>query len=91
MTYREAIDLGEKILKEAGVVDAKNDAWLLLTMVCKIDRTYYFVHMDEEIDTESMLEFKSVLKKRSERIPLQYITGEQEFMGLNFKVNNNAS
>ena len=90
MTYREAIDLGEKILKEAGVVDAKNDAWLLLTMVCKIDRTYYFVHMDEEIDTESMLEFKSVLKKRSERIPLQYITGEQEFMGLNFKVNSNV-
>lgn len=90
MTYREAIDLGEKILKEAGVVDAKNDAWLLLTMVCKIDRTYYFVHMDEEIDTESMLEFKSVLKKRSERIPLQYITGVQEFMGLNFKVNSNV-
>ena len=90
MTYREAIDLGEKILKEAGVVDAKNDAWLLLTMVCKIDRTYYFVHMDEEIDTESMMEFKSVLKKRSERIPLQYITGEQEFMGLNFKVNSNV-
>lgn len=77
-------------MKEAGVVDAKNDAWLLLTMVCKIDRTYYFVHMDEEIDTESMLEFKSVLKKRSERIPLQYITGEQEFMGLNFKVNSNV-
>ena len=37
MTYREAIVSGEKSLGEAGIADARNDAWLLLTMACKID------------------------------------------------------
>ena len=34
MTYREAINLGEKVLNMADVADAKIDAWLLLEMVC---------------------------------------------------------
>ena len=55
-------------------------------MVCKISRTYYYVHMDEELTIEQANEYENVLKKRAERIPLQYITGEQEFMGLPFKV-----
>lgn len=90
MTYREAIDLGEGLLTEAEVMDPRNDAWLLLAMVCKIDYTYYYMHMDEDMTQEQVAEFESVMKKRVERIPLQYITGEQEFMGLTFKVNSNV-
>lgn len=90
MTYREAIDLGEGVLTEAEVMDPRNDAWLLLAMVCKIDYTYYYMHMDEDMTQEQVAEFESVMKKRVERIPLQYITGEQEFMGLTFKVNSNV-
>lgn len=90
MTYREALLSGEKILDMAQIVDAKNDAWLLMEMVCKIDKTFYYVHMDEEIAADEMKEYESVLKKRAERVPLQYITGEQEFMGLTFRVNSNV-
>ena len=90
MTYREALLSGEKILDMARIVDAKNDAWLLMEMVCKIDKTFYYVHMDEEIPADEMKEYESVLKKRAERVPLQYITGEQEFMGLTFYVNSNV-
>ena len=86
MTFREALEKGEKVLSREGIVDAKNDAWLLLAMVCKINRTYYYVHMDEELTVEQTSEYESVLRKRAEHIPLQYITGEQEFMGLTFKV-----
>ena len=39
MTYRQAIVLGEEELKKADIVDAKNDAWLLMAMACKIDHT----------------------------------------------------
>ena len=39
---------------------------------------------------EQTEEFRSLLSKRAERIPLQYITGVQEFMGLSFKVNSNV-
>lgn len=86
MTFREALEKGEKIFQIAGIADAKNDAWLLLAMVCKINRTYYYVHMDEKLTIEQASEYENVLKKRAEHVPLQYITGEQEFMGLTFKV-----
>lgn len=90
MTYRESIELGEKILAAANIEDARNDAWLLLAMVCRIDHTYYYMHMDEEMGEEQIREFELVIKKRSERVPLQYITGEQEFMGLTFHVNSHV-
>lgn len=90
MTYRESIELGEKILATANIEDARNDAWLLLAMVCRIDHTYYYMHIDEEMGDEQIREFELVIKKRSERVPLQYITGEQEFMGLTFHVNSHV-
>lgn len=90
MTYREAIGLGEKILTMAGIADVKTDAWMLLEMAAKIDRNYYYMHMDDEITKEQLEEYEWVLKKRSEHIPLQYIVGETEFMGLPFKVNSSV-
>ena len=54
MTYRQAIVLGEEELKKADIVDAKNDAWLLMAMACKIDHTYYYMHIDEEMTDEQM-------------------------------------
>lgn len=90
MTYREAIVLGETILQKADIVDAKTDSWLLLAMACKIDHTYYYMHIDEEMTEEQVREFEVLIRKRAERVPLQYITGEQEFMGLTFHVNSNV-
>jgi release factor glutamine methyltransferase len=90
MTYREALDNGEKELNRAGIGDARNDAWLLLAMVCQIDHTFYYVHMDEEMDAELLENYEGLIKKRKERVPLQYITGEQEFMGLRFRVNSSV-
>jgi len=90
MTYHDAMVLGEKTLNEADIADAKNDAWLLLAMACKIDHTYYYMHINEEMPEELLHEFDVLIKKRAERVPLQYITGEQEFMGLSFRVNSNV-
>ena len=90
MTYREAIVLGEKNLQQADIADAKADSWLLLAMACKIDHTYYYMHIDEEMSEEQVREFEVLIRKRAERVPLQYITGEQEFMGLTFHVNSNV-
>ena len=90
MTYREAVGMGEKILTEAGITDVKTDAWMLLEMAAKIDRNFYYMHMNDEITQDQLAEYESVLKKRAEHIPLQYITGETEFMGLPFKVNSSV-
>lgn len=90
MTFREAIAFGQEKLNSAGIAEARNDAWLLLSFVCKIDMTYYYVHMEDALSDVQEEEYKSVLNKRAERVPLQYITGEQEFMGLPFRVNSSV-
>lgn len=90
MTYKETIDLGIRILKLAGIEEAENDAWLLLSKECKMNRTDYYMHMKDEILPEQLNEYKVLIKKRAERVPLQYITGEQQFMGLTFHVNSNV-
>lgn len=90
MTYKQAEQKGEHLLQTARVMDAKIDAWLLLEMVAKIDRSFYFTHMNEEVEPEVLTEYERVLEKRAEHVPLQYITGEQEFMGMTFKVNSNV-
>lgn len=88
MNYREAVAFGSGILTEAGVMDPELDAWYLLQMVCKIERSYYYAHGEEAVAEDRMREYEIALRKRAERIPLQYILGEQEFMGLKFKVNS---
>ena len=90
MTYREAVEFGTKSLADAGVPDAALDAWYLLQMVCKIERSYYYVHGEEDITQDAQKEYEIAVQKRAEHIPLQYIVGEQEFMGLRFKVNSNV-
>ncbi len=90
MTYQEAVRNGEKVLNLANVMDPKVDAWMLFEMACKVDRNFYYLHMEEDITSEQQKEYEIALKKRAEHIPLQYITGEQEFMGLRFKVNSNV-
>lgn len=90
MTYREAVEFGTKCLTDAGVPDAALDAWYLLQMVCKIERSYYYVHGEEDITQDAQKEYEIAVQKRADHIPLQYIIGEQEFMGLRFKVNSNV-
>lgn len=90
MTYSELLKLGEKFLSMAEIAEARNDAWLLLEMVCKINRSFYYLHMKEEVGQQQISEYRNVLKKRAEHVPLQYIVGKTEFMGLPFKVNSNV-
>ncbi|MCR4842183.1 MAG: peptide chain release factor N(5)-glutamine methyltransferase [Eubacterium sp.] len=86
MTLQEGLFYGEKILEEAGVSDSKQDAWLLFAHVTGFDKVGYLMHADEEFYAHKKEDYVILLKKRAEHIPVQYILGEQEFMGLPIKV-----
>ena len=90
MTLEEALNFGKKTLEEAGIAEAALDAWYLLEHVGRFDRSYYYLHYREELKEDLAQEYESIIRKRAERIPLQYITGVQNFMGLDFKVNSNV-
>ena len=87
MTLEETLSYGRRQLQEAGIADAALDAWYLLEYIGKFDKSYYYLHGREEIDEEVLQNYQVLVKKRAERVPLQYITGVQMFMGLEFKVN----
>lgn len=90
MTYREFYEYGKRKLAEAGIAEAALDARLLLEYICRTDRNELIVHADRERSAIEETFYKTVIEKRASRIPLQYITGEQEFMGLPFRVNEHT-
>lgn len=90
MTYRQLYEYGVKKLEEAGVVEAKLDARLLLEYICHTDRNTLLVHGDSERNAMEEQFYSMCIEKRAARIPLQHITGEQEFMGLTFRVNEHT-
>ena len=90
MTLKEACDTGKQELAQAGIPDAALDAWYLLEYVTGITRTAYFAEPGMQIGDEQYKRYRSLIKKRAEHIPLQHLTGEQEFMGLSFRVNENV-
>lgn len=84
--YRE----GCKRLEAAKVPDAGLDAWYLLEYVTGISRAFYYGHPEYEISEEEEERYFSYIGKRRARVPLQHLTGEQEFMGLPFHVNEHV-
>ena len=90
MTYRELYDYGVGELKQVDISEAELDARLLLEYVCRTDRNTLLVH-GESVRSPIEEEFyKITIGKRKQHIPLQHITGEQEFMGLVYKVNEHT-
>lgn len=90
MTYRELYNYGVEQLSAVGIEEAALDARLLLEYICHTDRNTLLVHGDSQRNAMEEEFYKAVIAKRAERIPLQHITGEQEFMGLSFRVNEHT-
>lgn len=90
MTYRELYDYGVSLLEEAQVAEAKLNARLLLEYVCRTDRNTLLVHGDSVRSPMEEEFYKITIEKRRQHVPLQHITGEQEFMGLVFRVNEHT-
>ena len=90
MTYRECYEKGSRILNEAGIEESTLDARLLLEAVCGTDRNDLLVHGEQPVEPEAEEKYFGWIGKRAGRIPLQQLTGEQDFMGLTFTVNENV-
>ncbi len=90
MTLKGALDYGKELLAKSNIEEANLDAWLLLEFVTRISRASYFGNQNQEMEEEQWNAYRDVIEKRSKRIPLQHITGVQEFMGFVFQVNEHV-
>lgn len=88
MNVKEAINYGIKNLEE--IEDKILKIKILLAHVLNVEKNFLITHDEHELTPEEEEKFKNGIKKLSENIPLQYITGEQEFYGMKFKVNENV-
>jgi len=86
----QAILQGAHSLRKAGVPEARREAGSLLAHVIGQDRTFIISHAEDPISAEKLKEFQSALESRVAGEPLQYITGHQEFFGLDFEVTSDV-
>jgi len=73
-------------LTEARVPSPRMNAELLLRFILDSDRAYLYAHPERELMPEEQARYDEVLRQRARGVPAQYITGHQEFWGMDFIV-----
>lgn len=89
-TYKDVYEAGREKLEKAAVDEAALDARLLLEFVCGTDRNTLLAHGDREVSEKEYERYSDLIGRRASRVPLQHLTGRQEFMGLPFSVNEDV-
>ncbi len=86
MQLKQAQDVAYKILVENDVPSPRLNAELLLQFVLGRERAYLYAHPECELTAEEQAEYNEVIAQRARGCPTQYITGHQEFWGLDLLV-----
>src|SRR5439155_838687 len=86
-SLRDALTTAIDRLTAARVPSPRMNAELLLRFTLDCDRAYLYAHPERELTTEEQTRYEEALAQRARGIPAQYITGHQEFWGMDFIVN----
>ena len=83
-TIGELINIGSSMLKEKDIETYRLDTQLILAHVLKRDKLYIMTNRDVNVSIKNEEKFLEFIEKRANKMPLKYILGETEFMGLDF-------
>jgi release factor glutamine methyltransferase len=86
MTVAEGLRDGAKLLQENSIADPESEAVLLMCHALKRDRAFVYAHPEYCLCAIESILYKAVIRRRASHEPFQYITGHQEFFGLEFEV-----
>lgn len=86
LSVKEILNIGKRQLEEYGIEDAAIDCKLLYCYMMHITTTQLLLEYQKELPDRLCEEYFQLLDRRSSGVPLQHITGTQEFMGLEFEV-----
>ncbi|MGN0155992.1 MAG: peptide chain release factor N(5)-glutamine methyltransferase [Lachnospiraceae bacterium] len=90
MNRKQAYEYGVNLLIQSGITDAKTDTMILLEHFCHVTRNDLYAHGEKSLEAEEENRYLDALEKRKTHIPVQHLTGIQEFMGLPFSVNEHV-
>src|SRR5574337_994345 len=86
MKLRPALDAAIARLESASVGSPRLNAEVLLMFTLACDRAYLYAHAERDLSAEELARYDAALAERARGKPAQYITGHQEFWGLDFVV-----
>ena len=86
MNIGSLLNLATKMLKSKEIDTARLDSQLILGNVLSKDKIYLMINSSEEVEKEKEEEFLNLINKRMENMPVRYILGEVDFMGLDFYI-----
>lgn len=72
--------------REHGIENPRLDAEVLLGAVLGKERMYLYVHFDEPLEPAELARYRAHVRERAGHVPLAYVLGRREFMGLDFHV-----
>lgn len=90
MILKELLDISTEKLNKAGIEASTHEAGVILCNALKVNRAFLYAHPEKVLSVEDADKVHALIEKRCERIPLQHLLGVQEFMSLDFKVNENV-
>lgn len=90
MTIMEVCRAMADKLAAAGIEDSQSDSKILFEYITGVTTNELYLNPDKELSDESVNECMEAVNKRIDHIPVQHITGIQEFMGLEFAVNEHV-
>ncbi len=82
----ETLRKATEILQKSGIAEPRREANSLLAFALAKNKTFLIAHPEYELTAAEQTNFQSFLQRRAGREPFQYITGKQEFYGLDFIV-----
>jgi release factor glutamine methyltransferase len=83
---KDALTAAIARLTANNVPSPRMNAELLLMFTLSADRAYLFAHPERQLTTEEEFRYEAALAQRSRGVPAQYITGHQEFWGMDLIV-----
>ena len=89
-TVAEVLKSGTERLEEGGIDSPRLDAEILLAHVLGWRRLNLYIDAEKILPLGNILRFNELINRRLEKIPVSYLTGTKDFMGLAFAVNENV-
>ena len=86
MQLKESLAQAIARLTAENVPSPRLNAELLLRFTLDCDRAYLFAHPERRLTEDEVARYEAVLAERARGVPAQYITGHQEFWGMDFLV-----
>ena len=90
MDYRTILNQSFNLLKNSSIKSARLDSELLLSSSLKISRENLLLNLNKKIKPNQQKKFKSLLEKRTKKVPVAYILGYKDFWKSKFLINRSV-